>query len=338
MTNPGPGFAEELPVGACRLDSRQFILDVNTAFLTLHGLVRDDCTSRPVSEILPPDFVEKVLRIVRSAQVERRTISCVCSQRTESGISRQVKYVASPLGRNEAVLTAVDLSEDLAELEELRSTLQRFQCFLDQSPFIAWIRDAKERYVYLNDTYRAHYGLTPNDRLGRTPFDVWPSETAWQFHRNDLRVLASGASKTFVEIAPDPDGTMRTWFNVKFPIEADDGGRLIAGVGLDITSHEQSHERLIAERLQFERKQVEEEAKLIHLQQLQSLALLVSGAAHDINNMLAAIHVYAGLLRCRHASDADTLECVDRIVEATDAALRLSRQMLVYRPTLLVNY
>lgn len=298
----------------------------------MFGLSRADCLDRSFPDLFPPAVAVKVASILKTAQIERSPGKGVCEIPGTPTDQKIAAFYAGSSGKDELVVVVTDVTAEQAEMTSLRDSLSRFHEFLDQSPFIAWIRDAKERYVYINDTYRQHYGLQPRDRLGRTPFDVWPSETAWQFHRNDMRVLAAGVSRSVVEHAPDPDGTMRTWFNVKFPITSEAAGTMIGGVGLDITSHEQTHEKLFAERLRTEREKVEEETRLIHIQQLQSLSLLVSGTAHDINNMLAAIQVYSGLLKHHHAADPEVNECVERIGEATDAALRLSRRILsLYR-------
>ncbi len=332
MSHSTPGFAEELPVGVCRLSDRLVVRDVNSAFLRLFGLSRTDCLDRAFADLVPPAVAVEVETILKTAQVERTPGKGICEIPGPATDRKIAAFFAGSSGKDELVVVVTDVTAEHAEMASLRDGLRSFHEFLDQSPFIAWIRDAKERYVYINDTYRQHYGLQPRDRLGRTPFDVWPSETAWQFHRNDMRVLAAGVSRSVVEHAPDPDGTMRTWFNVKFPISSETAGTMIGGVGLDITSHEQTHEKMFAERLRTEREKVEEESRLIHIQQLQSLSLLVSGTAHDINNMLAAIQVYSGVLKHHHATDPEVAECVDRIGEATDAALRLSRRILsMYR-------
>lgn len=332
MTHPISTFAEDLPVGVCRLTDRLVVREVNAAFLQLLDLRRDDSVDRPLGDLLRGESSAVILGALKASHLERTSRNGIVEFQGQNASLRAAAYAVAPSGKNDLVLVLSDITAETAEAKAMRESLKRFHEFLDQSPFIAWIRDAKERYVYLNDTYRSHYGLQPRDRLGRTPFDVWPSETAWQFHRNDMRVLAAGVSRSVVEHAPDPDGTMRTWFNVKFPIATENAGTMIGGVGLDITSHEQTHERLFAERLKTEREKVEEEARLVNIQKLQSLALLVSGAAHDINNMLAAIQVYAGVLKQHHATAPEVVECVDHISEASEAALRLSRQMLsLYR-------
>jgi signal transduction histidine kinase len=105
---------------------------------------------------------------------------------------------------------------------------------------------------------------------------------------------------------------------------------MIGGVGLDITSHQQTHEQAFQDRLARQIKQAEDNTRLIHLQQLQSLSLLASGATHDINNLLAAVSVYSGLLEERVQSDATSLEYVQQIRKSSDSVITLCRQLLSF--------
>jgi PAS domain S-box-containing protein len=320
---------DDLCIGVCTLDERHGIRAVNSTFCGLFGGRPAEWTGRALLDLARQMDVTPFLAACRQAALTR-TVCTFGAVVQVAGATRQVKIQVVPTGKSDLLAILIDLTEEMNARDEQQLQLDRFQAFLDQSPFIAWVRNAEEQYVYINETYRTHYQLKPSDRLGRTPFDVWPSETAWQFHRNDLRVLAGNEPQSVVEHAPDPDGAMRTWFNVKFPITTTEGRALIAGVGLDITSHEQTHEQAFQNRLAEQVRQAEENARLIHLQQLQSLALLASGATHDINNMLAAVTVYSGLLTERLQRDETSLEYLQQIREAADEVMTLCKRLLSF--------
>ncbi len=320
---------DDLCVGVCALDERLSFRLVNSAFCRIFGGDPLDWRGQAVIDLASQMEIDPFLAACKQAATVRELVSFSSVVR-EGGNSRHVKAQVMPSGKNDLIVVLIDLTEEMTARNEQKLQLDRFHAFLDQSPFIAWVRDAEERYVYINETYRSHYQLQPRDRLGRTPFDVWPSETAWQFHRNDLRVIAGEEACSVVEHAPDPDGTVRTWFNVKFPITTNDGRSMIGGVGLDITSHQQTHEQAFQDRLARQIKQAEENTRLIHLQQLQSLSLLASGATHDINNLLAAVSVYSGLLEERVQSDATSLEYVQQIRKSSDSVITLCRQLLSF--------
>jgi|GEM_PF-3438853 len=77
-----------------------------------------------------------------------------------------------------------------------------------------------------------------------------------------------------------------------------------------------------------EQKQIEEQ--LYHSQKMDSIGQLAGGIAHDFNNMLAGIMGAANLL-ARRLEDKPVLKAsANLIIEATDRAAELTRQLLVF--------
>jgi len=77
-----------------------------------------------------------------------------------------------------------------------------------------------------------------------------------------------------------------------------------------------------------EQKQVEEQ--LYHSQKMDSIGQLAGGIAHDFNNMLAGIMGAANLL-ARRLEDKPVLKAsADLIIEATNRAAELTKQLLVF--------
>jgi PAS domain S-box-containing protein len=212
-----------------------------------------------------------------------------------------------------AVLIAAMTLDKVHRLRaELQSQEELFRSFMDHSPAMAWLRDDRSRYVFLNRAYLQRCGLKLEDRIGKRPSDVWPAEVADKFLRNDRAVLDGGQPVTVIEEAPDPDGTVRHWFNVKFPIISGDGRRFVGGMGLDVTA---------------ERKA---EARLARAQKLESLSLLAAGAAHDFNNYLSVVLGNAALARQGHEADVDLCEHLHDIEAAGQQMAALCQQMLAF--------
>lgn len=207
-----------------------------------------------------------------------------------------------------------------------------WRVFLEQMPAIGWIRDADNRYLYINPAYCHRYGIQSSDRLGKTPFDVWPREIASRFQENDRLVLARGTPLSFVEDAPDPDGTPQVWFNTKFPITDSRGRHCLAGLGVNATHHTHAQQELwrdaVAREVAEARAEVEEQSRLIHLQSLTNLSMLVAGAVHDFNNHMAAASLFSTLAR-ENARNPELVETYSRQIEqATAAAADLCHQLM----------
>jgi signal transduction histidine kinase len=218
------------------------------------------------------------------------------------------------------------------DVSPLETASDPWLMFLEQMPAIGWIRDADNRYVYVNPAYCQRYDITPSDRLGKTPFEVWPREVAARFQENDRLVLARGLPLTFVESAPDPDGTPKVWFNTKFPITDPQGNHFLAGLGVNATHYTHAQQKQWRESVAREvaevRAEVEEQSRLIHLQSLTNLSMLVAGAVHDFNNHVAAVTLFATLVR-ENSGNPKLVETYSRQIEqASAAASQLCQQLM----------
>ncbi len=102
------------------------------------------------------------------------------------------------------------------------------------------------------------------------------------------------------------------WVRERAVLDFDPQGILLDGFGTvqDIT----------------ERKRAEE--SLRQAQKMESIALLAGGVAHDFNNLLAAILGNASLLRDEVAEESR--EKLDSVIQATEKAADLTRQLLAY--------
>ena len=148
---------------------------------------------------------------------------------------------------------AQDLAARTAAEEALRHSEERFRAFMDHSPAIAWMKGDDGRHVYVNEVFSRRFHLTREQWLGRTDHEMFPHEIAERLHEHDRVVLAEGLSKDFLEMAPDPDGTLREWWSFKFPFHDRAGKRYVGGVAIDVTDRKRTEAalRVSEERLRL---------------------------------------------------------------------------------------
>ncbi|MFM9024095.1 MAG: PAS domain-containing protein [Planctomycetaceae bacterium] len=120
----------------------------------------------------------------------------------------------------------------------LARDVKLFADFMDNGPFVAFMKDADGRYIYENRTLVELTGrITPGvtSVIGKTDHELFPAAGADHYVANDRAVIASGRPMQFAESSVDADGTVRHWSSLKFP-RADALGRpCIAGVTIDIS-------------------------------------------------------------------------------------------------------
>jgi PAS domain S-box-containing protein len=142
------------------------------------------------------------------------------------------------------VLVALFAQHKKAE-EGLRESEQRFAAFMNNSPVIAWAKDEKGRHVYLNKPFERQFGVRLADWRGKTDFELWPTEIAKVFRRNDEAALNGDKAVRALEETPDDQsGQRRQWQSFKFSFRDASGRRYVGGIGIDITDSKKAEDAL----------------------------------------------------------------------------------------------
>jgi PAS domain S-box-containing protein len=136
-----------------------------------------------------------------------------------------------------------EVEERLAAEEALRQSEERFAQFLKHLPGPAVIRDARGRYLLVNEAWERIFQMKAADVLGKTVKEVWPPDYASRFQRLDEEVLAGEVLKS-VERFPAAEGEVYFLAN-RFPI-LDQTGRpvMMGGIGIDITDRQRAEQAL----------------------------------------------------------------------------------------------
>lgn len=139
---------------------------------------------------------------------------------------------------------AIDITERRRVEAALRESEMRFHAFMENSPAMAYIKDADGRFVYVNKMLELVYGTPGQSMIGKSGFDLFPDDTANMLKANDAQVLKSGEATKFVEHVPSPDGGTRSWLSFKFPIQEGDGQTFLCGMSVEVTEHERLEREL----------------------------------------------------------------------------------------------
>ncbi len=125
-------------------------------------------------------------------------------------------------------------AEESFELEKAKGFMDSL---LDNIPLMVFVKDAENlRYQNYNQFGLKLLGLTRDDVMGRTDYEIYPNEQADFFRKFDREVLAAGRVRDFpVEEIQTAQGR-RLLHTKKIPIKGTDGKPLyILGVSEDIT-------------------------------------------------------------------------------------------------------
>lgn len=136
------------------------------------------------------------------------------------------------------VVTLLELRRSIMELEarnrELHASREDFRRFMDNSPLVAFCKDAQGRMVYGNKSWEDNFGFSFEKVRGKTDFDWLPLDVATSVRENDLLAMRENRVVQIVEIVPSPTNASCEWLVFKFPIGEGQDLRL-GGVALDLT-------------------------------------------------------------------------------------------------------
>ena len=159
-------------------------------------------------------------------------------RRSKEEVKRQIVVTLAKQGELEC-----EIAERKRVEAELRISDTKFQRFVDDGPFFAFLKDEAGRYLYVNKCIEKTFGRLRADLIGKTDQEVFAPELAAEYVDNDHRALAADDAVHFDETTRTPAGVLQHWSTIKFPLKDGSGRRLLGGIALETTKIRQAERR-----------------------------------------------------------------------------------------------
>ncbi|MCX8058385.1 MAG: PAS domain S-box protein [Spirochaetes bacterium] len=144
---------------------------------------------------------------------------------------------------------------DISRIKEIEKEIiisrTRLSSMINNIPFFAWMKDTNGVFIEVNENFCHFYNKSKDQIIGKTEFDLVPSDKAIKYYEKDLQALTSKKRISY-EIVDVINGEQR-WFEVfKSPI-LDEYGTPIGTIGLsrDITEKKLIENQLIESEEKF---------------------------------------------------------------------------------------
>jgi len=196
-------------------------------------------------------------KVVKTAIKEGGPIEAIPYNVTcRNGEVRIIEISGAPVGpKNLALFNDITGRRKAEEaLEEIEA---KFRLFMEHSPIYVFFKDENIRSLHLSKNYERMLGRPVHELLGKSMYELFPSELAKSMVEDDLRIMREGKP---LEVEEEFNG--RSYITLKFPIYVEGKPRFLAGFTMDIT----------------ERKELEKELR----QQIERHDLIVAGVRDGI--------------------------------------------------------
>ncbi len=227
---------------------------INESALTLLGFQREECLGRDIHELIHHSYADGTPYPRENCPMHRAKLagtSCRIDDEllwSKNGTLIPVEYSSRPLIDNGedvgAVVTFTDISERkglMTKLELSRKDAENsnrvLNAILENMADWVWEINAEGRYVYCSPHVEGCLGYTPDEIIGKTPFDMMPPEEAERLGAKFVEVCRLKLPiKNLENWNIAKDGRRRLLLTNGVPI-IDDNGLLAGyrGVDRDIT-------------------------------------------------------------------------------------------------------
>ena len=162
------------------------------------------------------------------------------------GMVRHYEARIVPAADGEVVALVRDVTQEREAQKKIRESQQLLSSILQAIPSPVFFKDSVGRYLGCNHAFENFIGIKQKDLVGKTPFDIAPTELSKIYHENDLDLMANPRFIQYESHVRNAKGEVRDVIFFKAPIygEGDDLQGLV-GVIIDITEQKQNTIELI---------------------------------------------------------------------------------------------
>jgi PAS domain S-box-containing protein len=194
---------------------------------------------------------------------------------------REIDALGAGLANSEARSRLGDVKRRIETLyETLRENRLLLETVLENSAANIYAKRKDGRYVYINREMEITCNVTREQGLGRTDFELFPTEIAQQYRSNDVNAMMTGKVTESEEKVQSPQGE-RVVLSKKVPLTSPSGEiEGICGISTDITHLRETE---LALREAVARLERERDNKLLNIE------AITASIAHEVRQPLAAI-------------------------------------------------
>ena len=214
----------------------------------LIGYTHEEAVQMNLADVLAPEYLNLAREMIARKAAAKASTVYEIDIISKDGRRVRLEVSTQLIFRDGKPVGVQGIGRDLTERKRSEAALREsqafFNSFMDNSPAVAFMKDAEGRYVYVNKPFERLFGKKLSFLQGRKSVDWLPPGFAEETHQHDLKVLTTGQPDEVTETFPTEDGTPHHWLVFKFPTTDSSGNKFVAGVGVDISERRRAEDAL----------------------------------------------------------------------------------------------
>jgi PAS domain S-box-containing protein len=231
------------------LDKDGCFLDVNTAAEKLYGYKKEYFVHKNPGFLSAPGLndMDQTARFIKEAYSGKPVRFEFWGLRKDGSVFPKEVSLAPGMWFDQKVVVAVgrEMTERKLVEESLRVSEEKYRMLVQYSsdPIFSFNSDGTYRFV--NDAFAVQFGKKPEEIIGKTPFDIFPSEEAEKRLRLVRQVLHTGEKGEIEVKVVNSQGEQKFYLTMADPIKDAQGKILwVACISKDITQRKKAEEEL----------------------------------------------------------------------------------------------
>jgi two-component system NtrC family sensor kinase len=336
-------LAEMTQEGILMADEQHRVIFANSRMAEIAGLPKEDIVGMSVAELLSSQHEEMISSLLSEPDLENLGHLCFCSTlQADFNLKHTYRSFETCIGISRVGKSRItylylrDLTERIEIEQELRKANSFLTNIIQSSVDGIVVVDTKGNVLIFNDGAERILGYEAAEVLGHSRvlcefYDIHLAREMMRRMRSNQYGPPGKLNPTRISFTSKSGEEVPVNFSSAIITE---GGQEIGSVGIftDLREHERMRRELddLRENERIRRELEETQRQLVQAEKITSLGRMAAGVAHEINNPLAGVLIYADMLMKEIGGNQQWRQDLEEIISQTLRCKQIVARLLEF--------